>query len=107
VFPQTVLWLLAFPSLVSAIAEQDGLAEFYVTSGSISLLALQFTSSGAFTASSVYFESSTPVVTGETSQGPSSGTVLHGQSFAVNGTLTIGSSILNIEIQAIASSSTP
>ncbi|HEY3738844.1 MAG TPA: hypothetical protein VGL53_03320 [Bryobacteraceae bacterium] len=43
-------------------AGKSGLAEFYVTSGSISIIALRANPSGAFTAAPVYFESGDPVI---------------------------------------------
>lgn len=45
-----------------AIAGQSGLAEFYSTSGSFSLLALRFNPTGAFTAAPVYFETGSPII---------------------------------------------
>jgi len=49
---------LQFP----AIAGQSGLAEFYSTSGSFSLLALRFNPTVAFTAAPVYFETGSPII---------------------------------------------
>jgi len=45
-----------------AIVGQNGLAEFYSTSGSFSLLSLRFNPTGAFTAAPAYFETGSPII---------------------------------------------
>jgi hypothetical protein len=51
----------SLPQQFPAIAGQSGLAEFYSTGG-LSLLALRFNPTGAFTTAPVYFESGSPVI---------------------------------------------
>ena len=50
------------PQQFPGIAGQSGLAEFYSTSGSFSLLALRFNPTVAFTAAPVYFETGSPII---------------------------------------------
>jgi hypothetical protein len=50
------------PQQFPAIAGQSGLAEFYSTSGSFSLLALRFNPTVAFTAAPVYLETGSPII---------------------------------------------
>ena len=50
------------PQQFPAIATQSGLAEFYSTSGSFSLLALHFNPTGGFTAAPVYFETGSTII---------------------------------------------
>jgi hypothetical protein len=45
-----------------SVAGQSGLAEFYVSGGSISILALRFHSSGAFTTAPVYTAQGPPII---------------------------------------------
>ncbi|MBL0156790.1 MAG: hypothetical protein IPP47_06755 [Bryobacterales bacterium] len=56
---------LAFvlPEQFPTTAGKRGLAEFYVSSGTIAFIALRARSSGAFTSSPAYFESGAPVIT--------------------------------------------
>jgi len=50
------------PQQFPAIAGQSGLAEFYSTSGSFSVLALRANPTGAFTAAPAYFETGSPII---------------------------------------------
>jgi hypothetical protein len=50
------------PQQFPAIAGQSGLAEFYSTSGSFSILALRFNPTVAFTAAPVYLETGSPII---------------------------------------------
>jgi hypothetical protein len=59
---------LAFllPQQFPTIVGQRGLAEFYSTSGSFSLIALRANPTGAFTAAPAYFESGPPIISSGT-----------------------------------------
>ncbi len=60
------------PTQFPGTAGKSGLAEFFVTSGSFSIIALRANPSGAFTAAPVYFESGPPIIsTGAGGTGPS------------------------------------
>jgi hypothetical protein len=83
-----------FPSTLS----QNGLLEFYSSTGSISLIALRFNPSGGFTASPVYAETGAPILdagasafngtyTGTYTSSVQSGSVMVTVS---NGTVTVG-----------------
>jgi hypothetical protein len=85
------------PQQFPAIAGQSGLAEFYVTTGTLSLLAFQFTASGAFTASPVYLESGPPVISGTVSGGGAP-IPLSGNIFRIVGTTTISGKSLTLDI---------
>jgi hypothetical protein len=61
----------ALPQQFSATSGQSGLAEFYTSGASISVLALRFNPTGAFTTAPVYAETGPPVIGGATSGGPS------------------------------------
>jgi hypothetical protein len=50
------------PTLFTGTAGKSGLAEFFVTSGSFSIIALRANPSGAFTAAPVYFETGAPII---------------------------------------------
>jgi hypothetical protein len=50
------------PSLLSGTTGKAGLAEFYVSSGTIALIALRANPTGAFTAAPVYFETGAPII---------------------------------------------
>lgn len=76
------------------IAGQSGLAEFYTTAGTFSLLALQFTSSGAFTASPVYFQSGAPII----SSGIPPANPLVGKTFTMTAITTISGKTLTVLI---------
>lgn len=68
---------LAFvlPEQFPATAGKRGLAEFYVSSGTIAFIALRARSSGAFTSSPAYFESGAPVITSGSGGGGGGGPV--------------------------------
>lgn len=51
------------PSQFAGTAGKRGLAEFYVSSGSIALIALRASPSGAFTSAPAYFENGAPIIT--------------------------------------------
>jgi hypothetical protein len=52
----------SLPQQFPAIAGQSGLAEFYSTSSTFSVLALRFNPTGAFTAAPVYSETGSPII---------------------------------------------
>lgn len=54
---------VVMPSLFPETAGKRGLAEFYVSSGTIAFIALRFSDSGAFASAPAYFESGAPVIT--------------------------------------------
>lgn len=54
---------VVMPTLFPETAGKRGLAEFYVSSGSIAFIALRFSDSGAFASAPAYFESGAPIIT--------------------------------------------
>lgn len=55
---------VVMPTLFATTAGKRGLAELYVSSGSIAFIALRFRGSGAFASAPAYYEGGTPVITG-------------------------------------------
>ncbi|WP_321477963.1 hypothetical protein [uncultured Paludibaculum sp.] len=53
---------VVMPELFPGTAGKRGLAELYVSSGTIAFIALRFSGSGAFASAPAYFESGTPVI---------------------------------------------
>jgi hypothetical protein len=51
------------PQQFAGTANQSGLAEFYVSSGTISIIALRANPTGAVTSAPVFFETGTPIIT--------------------------------------------
>lgn len=58
-----------FPAQFPGSANQSGLAEFYVASGTFSILALSFTQDGSLTTAPVYNASGPPIITGSGAAG--------------------------------------
>jgi hypothetical protein len=58
-----------FPAQFPATAGQSGLAEFYTSSGTFSILALSFNPAGSLTTAPVYNESGPPIIAGTGSAG--------------------------------------
>ncbi len=58
-----------FPGQFGATAGQSGLAEFYTSSGTFSVLALNFTPAGSLTTAPVYNQSGPPIIAGTGSAG--------------------------------------
>jgi hypothetical protein len=54
---------IVMPSLFPETAGKRGLAEFYLSSGTIAFIALRFSDSGAFASAPAYFESGAPIIT--------------------------------------------
>lgn len=67
----------AFPTQFTATAGQSGLAEFYSSSGSFSILALRF-NSGAFTTAPVYSGSGPPIIASSSGGGGGAGNIVAG-----------------------------
>lgn len=65
---------VVMPTLFPETAGKRGLAEFYVSSGTIAFIALRFSDSGAFASAPAYFESGSPIITTGSSGGSSGGT---------------------------------
>lgn len=54
---------VVMPALFPETAGKRGLAEFYVSSGTVAFIALRFSGSGAFASAPAYFESGAPIIT--------------------------------------------
>jgi len=80
----------AFPTQFPATAGQSGLAEFYSSSGSFSILALKF-NSGAFTTAPVYSVTGPPIIA-STSGGGGAGNIILG-SFTMSKINTASASL--------------
>ena len=57
-----IAFLMRDPSYFPETAGKSGLAEFYVSSGTISIIALRANPSGAITSAPVFFETGTPII---------------------------------------------
>lgn len=64
---------VVMPTLFPETAGKRGLAEFYVSSGTIAFIALRFSGSGAFASAPAYFESGSPIITSGSGGGGSGG----------------------------------
>ncbi len=64
---------VVMPTLFPETAGKRGLAEFYVSSGTIAFIALRFSGSGAFASAPAYFESGAPIITTNSGGGGSGG----------------------------------
>jgi hypothetical protein len=65
---------VVMPTLFPETAGKRGLAELYVSSGTIAFIALRFSDSGAFASAPAYFESGAPIITSGGGGGGSSDT---------------------------------
>jgi hypothetical protein len=77
---------VTLPQQFSALSGQSGLAEFYSSTGSFSLIGLRFNPTGAFTAAPVYAQTGPPVIGGGGSSG--SGNLPAFSSLTITGTFT-------------------
>jgi hypothetical protein len=64
---------VVMPTLFPETAGKRGLAELYVSSGSIAFIALRFSDSGAFASAPAYFESGSPIIGAEGGGGGGNG----------------------------------
>lgn len=64
---------VVMPTLFPETAGKRGLAEFYVSSGSIAFIALRFSDGGAFASAPAYFENGAPIITPNAGGGGNSG----------------------------------
>ncbi len=64
---------VVMPTLFPETAGKRGLAEFYVSSGTIAFIALRFSDGGAFASAPAYFENGAPIITTNSGGGGNSG----------------------------------
>jgi len=93
------------PTQFATTTGQKGLLEFYAASGSISILALRFNPTGAFTAAPVYSESGAPIIGGGSGSAGGGSTPLPqfnfidiSATFSANGMTFSGGSVITSNI---------